>query len=396
MIKTYNIGFWGIIILFASVHVSSQKIETINGVRIIHNEKGGQWGVNPAVKLELIRTIGGLDAEENLSFNNPSDIVQDSVGNLYILDTNNNRIQKLNSEGKYIKTIGRKGQGPGEFQAANSMDIDDENNLLVYDLRSMRIEVLSSEGKPLRTIKFRALSGSRIRFLEHGLIVKGGSMNSGVLMGTLKKLPKLLDVVDQNGRAKLDFGEATDYGDGVTTHYANQFVFDKDLEKNVCVSFRYQNRIEKYAPDGRLLWRADRPLSYGTDVIKKGTIKRGISIGITSPMMNTVSSGIAADGKGRIWVITLRRQLTKEERGSGGIEIATSSGVAARKLPTPPKAVKEDVYTLEILSPDGALLGEIPLAHYAHGIRIFGDNLFILEYYDTVFYQYKIIENANH
>jgi hypothetical protein len=41
---------------------------------------------------------------------------------------------------------------------------------------------------------------------------------------------------------------------------------------------RRQNRIEKYAPDGRLLWRADRPLNYGTDVIEKGTIKRGKGI----------------------------------------------------------------------------------------------------------------------
>ncbi|MCX6575401.1 MAG: 6-bladed beta-propeller [Candidatus Aminicenantes bacterium] len=96
----------------------------MNGVRVVHNEKGGQWGANLEVKLELIRTIGGLDAEESLSFNEPSDIVRDSAGSLYILDSGNNRIQKLNSEGKFIKTIGRKGQGPGEFQAARSMDID--------------------------------------------------------------------------------------------------------------------------------------------------------------------------------------------------------------------------------------------------------------------------------
>jgi DNA-binding beta-propeller fold protein YncE len=266
------------VLFLVTILVGAQKSETVNGVRIIHNEKGGQWGANPAVKLELIRTIGGLDAEENLSFNNPNDIVQDSAGNLYILDTNNNRIQKLNSEGRYIKTIGRKGQGPGEFQAANSMDIDDEDNLFIYDLMSMRIEVLSSEGKPLRTIKFRSLLGSRLRLLEHGLIVKGGSLDSGVLMGTRKDVPKLLNVVDQNGRAKFDFGEATDYGDGNTTWNANQFVFDTDLEKNICLSFRRQNRIEKYAPDGRLLWRADRSLNYGTDVIEKGTIKRGKGI----------------------------------------------------------------------------------------------------------------------
>jgi len=111
-------------LFLVSIFVRAQKIETVNGVRVVHNEKAGKWGANPEVKLELVRTIGGLDAEENSSFNNPNDIVRDSVGNLYILDTDNNRIQKLNSEGKFIKTIGRKGQGPGEFQAARSMDID--------------------------------------------------------------------------------------------------------------------------------------------------------------------------------------------------------------------------------------------------------------------------------
>jgi hypothetical protein len=119
-----------------SIFVEPQKIEIVNGVRVIHNDKGGQWGANPAVKLELIRTIGGLDAEENLSFNNPTDIVQDSAGNLYILDSGNKRIQKVNSEGKFIKTIGRKGQGPGEFQAAYSLDIDNEDNLFVFDMGS--------------------------------------------------------------------------------------------------------------------------------------------------------------------------------------------------------------------------------------------------------------------
>ena len=133
-------------ICLISVFVGAQKIETVNGVRVVHNEKGGQWGANPEVKLELVRTIGGLDAEENLSFNEPNDIVRDSAGNLYILDSGNNRIQKLDSEGKFIKTIGRKGQGPGEFQAAYSMDIDPEDNLFVFDVRSRRIEVLSPDG----------------------------------------------------------------------------------------------------------------------------------------------------------------------------------------------------------------------------------------------------------
>lgn len=383
-------------LFLVSIFVGAQKIEMVNGVRVIHNEKGGQWGANPAVKLELIRTIGGLDAEENLSFNNPSDIVRDSAGNLYILDMDNNRIQKLDSEGKFIKTIGRKGQGPGEFQGPSSMDIDTEDNLFVFDVRTRRIEVFSSDGKPLRTIKFRAFSTGHIRLLKTGLIVRGGSLDFGIVMGKVKKLPKLLETLDLNGKTKLAFGEAKDYGDGNTSWSANRFDLGTDSEKNVCLSFQLQNRIEKYAPDGRLLWQADRPLNYGTDVIEKGFIsRRRGGVGVQGPKMNMVSSGIAVDGKGRIWVITLHRQLTKEEMGSGGSVVTTDAGVVSRKIPSQPKVIKGDAYKLEIFSPDGLLLGEVPLPHHAHGIRIFDDNLFIREYYNTIFYQYKIVENES-
>ncbi len=398
--KVPNVRLRILLALFlVSILVGAQKIETVNGVRVVHNEKGGQWGANLEVKLELVRTIGGLDAEENLSFNEPSDIVRDSAGNYYILDSGNNRIQKLNSEGKFIKTIGRKGQGPGEFQATSSMDIDNEDNLFVFDVRSRRIEVFSPEGKPLKSIKFRAFSQDQIRLLKPGLIAKGGCLDSGIMYGTLKKLPKLLEMVDLRGKTKLAFGEATDYRDGNTNWHANRFYLDTDAEKNICLSFQWQNRIEKYAPDGKLLWRVDRPLNYGTDVIEKGSITRRTGkvgyVGVSGPKMNVVSNGIAADGKGRIWVITLRRQLANEERALGSSVVTTDAGVVARTK-TQPKVVKEDVYKLEIFSPDGVFLGEIPLTHHAHGIRIFGDNLFIREYYNTIFYQYKIIENEIH
>jgi hypothetical protein len=124
-----NVRFRILLALFlAPVFVEPQNIQTVKGVRVIHNEKGGKWGANPEIQLELVRTIGRLDAEENLSFSEPNDIVQDSSGNLYILGSGNNRIQELDSEGKFIKTIGRKGQGPGEFQAVSSMDIDAETH----------------------------------------------------------------------------------------------------------------------------------------------------------------------------------------------------------------------------------------------------------------------------
>ncbi|GAF75344.1 unnamed protein product, partial [marine sediment metagenome] len=238
-----------------------------------HNEKEGKWGNNPEIKLELIRTIGGLDAEdENLAFNAPYDIVLDATGNMYILDTGNKRIQKLNPEGKFIKTIGRQGQGPGEFQSPHSLDIDKADNLYVHDPRAMRIQVLTSDGKMKRLIKFTKFSEGQIRLTRSELIVMGGRIGLRDLMQNKK--PKLLEIVSQDGNIKKRFGEMRDYKDLNVNSRANNFNLDSDADGNIYISFIYQNRIEKYSHDGMRLWNADRILNYGTKVIDKGFIRR--------------------------------------------------------------------------------------------------------------------------
>ncbi len=40
----------------------------------------------------------------------------DKDGNIYVIDTRSYRVQVFDSHGKYRITLGREGQGPGEFQ----------------------------------------------------------------------------------------------------------------------------------------------------------------------------------------------------------------------------------------------------------------------------------------
>jgi hypothetical protein len=52
-----------------------------------------------------------------------------------------------------------------------------------------------------------------------------------------------------------------------------------------------------------------------------------------------------------------------------------------------------DAFKLEVFSPDGVLLGEIPLTHFADIIRIAGDSLFLIDRERGVtVYQYRIVE----
>ena len=374
------------ILLAACLSLNSmpQNIETKNGVRIIHNEEEGEWKNGPQVSLKLIRTLGGIDVEdENLAFNRPYDITMDKEGNLYILDTGNDRIQKFNPEGKYLDTIGRQGQGPGEFQNPLSLDIDSQGKLYVADQVAKKIHIFNPNGKAYKTLKISKYRIHYARYCEPELVALGGL--SRFVSPDEQNLPKLIKVFNLKGKLQYEFGDIFDYKDNWVNLWANWFYFDVDDEGCFYLAFRHQNRIEKYSPGGDLMWKADRKLNYDTKPMDKGSTEGRSSRDI--PKMNTVSSGISTDNIGRVWVLTLIRQLSKEEEQRTSV----ISGEGWRKTISKEGDEKIDVFKLEIFNSDGILLGDLKLSHLAHDIRILKNYLFIWERNNSKFYQYEIV-----
>jgi len=393
MKKAFLIRLLGFVFLLASTVAYSQKIETIDGVRVVHNEKGGKWGKNPQVSIKLFQTIGDLNTEdENLAFNSPSDIAMDSSGNIYILDSGNQRIQKFTPEGKYLATIGRKGQGPGEFNYPSSIDIDGQGNLYVLDPFVKKIQVISPQGKELKTILLLKDIIFKTRLLRTGRFAASVFLGRGFKTEQPTKtggLPKTLKLFDSAGQAQNEFSPIFDYGDDLSNSSGNMVLFDVDRNDDVYVSFVSQNRLEKYSSDAHLFWKADRPLNYGTGIIEKGRIE---SHGISGPKINTVSGGVAADEKDRAWVLTLNRQIKKEEQVMTTM-VSGAGGVAKVKTEGNLDLQKTDMLKLEIFGPDGVLLGEIPLEQFVDSMRIVKDNLFLIDSArGAKIYQFKIID----
>ena len=102
------------ICVLATALAAVQKIETVDGVKLVHNSGPGAWGKTAKVALDPVRTLGDVDtADENLAFYMPSAVAVDGAGNIYVLDTGNHRVQKFGPDGKYLATLGRAGPGPG-------------------------------------------------------------------------------------------------------------------------------------------------------------------------------------------------------------------------------------------------------------------------------------------
>jgi sugar lactone lactonase YvrE len=388
-------------LFFLAFSVSfSQEIETKDGVQFIHNTEKSLKNSSVAISLKLINTLGDINTpDENLAFYLPENIVFDEKGNIYILDSGNHRIQKFNSDYEYITTIGRQGQGPGEFYLPSSMDIDKDNNLYISDPQNNRIQILNPEGSEYKTIKFTNETAGSIQVLDSGKIIMNSTGSLLMIPQSEEKvLPKLIKVYDRDGNLIQEFGERFDFKHILLNHMGNQYEFAVDREDFIYLTFLHQNRVEKYSPEGKLLWRADRPLNYSMKTPKdKGKMESsGRGRMVQLPEMNRCSEGLSVDSKGRVWVITLNRQLKEDEKVNKSVSVMNIDGQRSMsvKLKGNTEQIKTDAYVLEIFSPKGILIQRIPVDHFVNEIHIHKDRVFLLDKErGTKYYEYKIIES---
>lgn len=73
-------------------------------------------------------------------------ITVDSVGNIYVSNFSNNRIQKLNITGKCINQWGSYGNDDGQFNGPVGVAVDSLDNLYVADFYNCRIQKFNSSG----------------------------------------------------------------------------------------------------------------------------------------------------------------------------------------------------------------------------------------------------------
>jgi NHL repeat len=99
---------------------------------------------------KLLMTLGkpGGAAEPDY-FYQPDDVVVAPNGDIFVSEGHgggNNRIFKFTRDGKLIKTWGRKGSGPGEFDTPHALAMDSRGRLFVGDRNNNRIQIFDQMG----------------------------------------------------------------------------------------------------------------------------------------------------------------------------------------------------------------------------------------------------------
>jgi hypothetical protein len=92
------------------------------------------------VKLLQDLSIGVSSGDNKYIFGIIGDLTTSSKGDIFVLDSSEWKIKKFSKEGKFILSIGGKGDGPGEFRTYPiGIEIDKDGNLFVAEQKKINI-----------------------------------------------------------------------------------------------------------------------------------------------------------------------------------------------------------------------------------------------------------------
>lgn len=103
-----------------------------------------------------ILSVIGKRGEGPGDFNYPSELTVNSAGEVFIVDIMNYRVQVLDQDGNFLRAFGQIGQSAGTFARPSGIAVDVEDNVWVTDSMSGMVQKFTREGEvvsALGTIK---------------------------------------------------------------------------------------------------------------------------------------------------------------------------------------------------------------------------------------------------
>jgi len=161
-------------------------IEEVDGVTVVQNPKEPIYGED-ILELEEELTIGEAEDREEYMFSDVSNLAVSDDEKIFVLDTKRGHIKVFDRMGNYLKSIGRKGQGPGEMQFPTSILITPNNEIMVTDSEALQLIFFTLEGDFIRGVssgKLRNFTNPRIDSLGNivaSYSIPGRSMKSELM-----------------------------------------------------------------------------------------------------------------------------------------------------------------------------------------------------------------------
>ena len=156
--KPFSIFIFALIFLLSSTKpgASPQKTEEKNKVLTVLNplHPTPRKGQPTHMYLTEDLRIGKVEGQDEYMFGEIREIAVDDDGQIFVLDIKKTLINVYDKNGRYKKTIGRHGQGPGELQAPQRMKKTWQDEIFVEDHGARSFVYYTLDGRYSRRITY--------------------------------------------------------------------------------------------------------------------------------------------------------------------------------------------------------------------------------------------------
>lgn len=172
------------------------EVSVVDGVKTIRNPATPRYGTFTFDLAEDL--VIGEEKDENLFLPGGVTIAVDAGGAIYACDYDNRRVQVYDREGRFVRTLGRVGQGPGEYSFPSAVYIDDSGDVLVDADRSLVVfgpDGIFKKNVPIKALLLRkglGPGGMIVGTTQPSLRTEGGPKNTLVQLGPDGELRRTL------------------------------------------------------------------------------------------------------------------------------------------------------------------------------------------------------------
>jgi hypothetical protein len=138
------------------------------GIRIVSTTLAPhtpEWRIPESPELEL----GAAEGEEAFLFHRPEFAARLENGTIVVADHGSGELRFFDSEGRPLRRVGRRGQGPGEFQEFNRVVRMAGDTLAIYDFRNRRVTWIAPDGSLVGDASLNAAMTERMTAGTHPL-----------------------------------------------------------------------------------------------------------------------------------------------------------------------------------------------------------------------------------
>lgn len=144
------------------------------GVEVVVNPATGTWTSTTAWRLEEELRIGAAQGDSLREFGRVVSIAVGGSGRIHVLDRHAQHIRVFDAAGRYVRTIGRGGGGPGELAGPSTVLIGPGDTILVPDMANQRVQRFLPDGSEAGTFRIPLTDGIPLgwRIREDGSLLE--------------------------------------------------------------------------------------------------------------------------------------------------------------------------------------------------------------------------------